>query len=145
MIDLNQLGASEILALTIIGEARGESIQGQVAVGSVIRNRVNHNSHSYTTECLKPKQFSCWNKDDPNYPMLIDLAEQIFNGQYLTDPYLVQCQYVAEGIVEDKILDNTHGAVNYMTTDLFFSTNKPSWAVNVTNAKTIGNQIFFNI
>lgn len=145
MIDLTKLSDLEILTLTIIGEARGEPIQGQVAVGSVVRNRVNRYHSSYVVECLKPKQFSCWNKNDPNYQMLIELAEELVNDQYFTDPYLVQCMYVAEGITSNQVLDNTHGALNYMTTDLFFSKSKPSWAMNVTNAKTIGNQIFFNV
>ena len=145
MTNLKALGEDEILGLTIIGEARGELIQGQVAVGSVIRNRVNAHKTIYQTECLKPKQFSCWNADDPNYPMLIELADKLLNGQYITDRYLVQCMYVAAGIVGDEILDNTHGAQYYMTTNLYNSPSRPSWAVNVKSARTIGNQTFFNL
>jgi hypothetical protein len=145
MTNLKNLGEDEILGLTIIGEARGESIAGQVAVGCVVRNRTSHSKTTYSIECLKPKQFSCWNTDDSNYQMLTELADQLINGQFITDPYLKQCMFVANGIVENEILDNTHGSLFYMTTDLFFSPNKPSWAVNAKSAKTIGNQIFFNV
>jgi hypothetical protein len=144
MIDLNSLSSSEIVGLTIIGEARGQLIQGQVGVGSVIRNRVNLRKKTYHEICLEPFQFSCWNQNDPNYPLLTDLAEVLINGQFINDPYLKQCLYVASGIVENVILDNTNGAINYLSYSLFFSSRIPSWARNAKNLKTIGDHIFFN-
>src|SRR5258706_4631208 len=134
-----------MLGVIIIGVARSELIQSQVADGSVIRYRVNAQKTIYQTECLKPKQFSCWNADDPNYQFLTELADRLLNGQYITDRYLVQCMYVAAGIVGDEILDNTHGAQYYMTTNLYNSPNRPSWATNVKSARVIGNQTFFNL
>jgi spore germination cell wall hydrolase CwlJ-like protein len=145
MIDLSSLSPIEILGLTLIGESRGETIAGQVAVGCVIRNRANHNKSTYHEVCLAPKQFSCWNEDDPNRSLLVELAEQLINGQFITDPYLKQCMYVANGIVEGDLLDNTNGAMNYLTAQLFFDGKTPSWAKQAKNLKTIGNQIFFNV
>jgi len=63
----------DILARTLWGEARGESLAGQIAVAWTIRNRVNDGNakswwgEGYTGVCQKPYQFSCWNSTDPNY------------------------------------------------------------------------------
>lgn len=142
---LQSLSPAEILGLTIIGEARGEPIQGQVAVGSVIRNRLLSGDYqSYHDVCLEPKQFSCWNINDPNRSMLIELAEQLTNGQYVVDQYLKQCMFVATGIVDWKIIDNTRGATHYMTNHLFDS-KIVSWAENAKNINIIGHQTFFNV
>src|SRR5258708_4324171 len=110
MTNLKALGEDEILGLTIIGEARGELIQGQVAVGSVIRNRVNAHKTIYQTECLKPKQFSLMRINS----ITNNRSYRLINGQYITDRYLAQCMFVAVGIVGDEILDNTHGAQYYL-------------------------------
>lgn len=147
-MELTKLTSVEILGLTIIGEARGEPIEGQVAVGSVIRNRLHNNPtkyKSYHDVCLEPKQFSCWNEDDPNRVILIEYAEYLINGDgVMTDPYLKQCMFVALGIRDWNIVDNTKGALNYMTTKLFESDKKPSWAKNARNIREFGRQIFFN-
>lgn len=60
------------LAKTIYGEARGESIETMFAVGWVIRNRLQSGRHgkTYKDVVLQPKQFSCWNKSDPNYKVI---------------------------------------------------------------------------
>ena len=57
------------LAKTIYGEARGENVETMLVVGWVIRNRlcVKRHGSTYKDVVLQPKQFSCWNKDDPNY------------------------------------------------------------------------------
>lgn len=40
--DFGKLSPSEILALTLYGEARGESREGKIGVGTVILERVQH-------------------------------------------------------------------------------------------------------
>ena len=69
---LDNLPQIELVGLTLYGEARGEPIEGIVAVGCVIRNRVKFEGSFYAV-CLKPRQFSCWNQDDPNYSVLLNL------------------------------------------------------------------------
>ena len=60
------------LAKTIYGEARGENVETMLVVGWVIRNRLHlkHYGNTYKDVVLQPKQFSCWNKDDPNYKVI---------------------------------------------------------------------------
>ena len=140
---LDNLSSIEILGLTIIGEARGEPIHGQVAVGCVIRNRLLTSHKQYHDVCLAPKQFSCWNENDPNRVILLELAEKLLAGDKIRDAYLKQCLYVAKGIENWDIMDNTNGAVNYMTSDLFRA-RTVEWAKDATNIKIIGHHTFFN-
>ncbi len=144
MIELETLSEEEILSLTIYGEARGEKIEGQVAVGCVIRNRLERGDR-YQEICLKREQFSCWNTSDPNYSTLIELAEILNSGRNITNPAYQQCLWVAKGIIDDLIKDNTNGSKNYLTNDRFHN-NRPSWAKNLrSNPLEIGNQTFFSV
>lgn len=143
---LNSLSDIEILGLTIIGEARGERIEGQVAVGSVIRNRLQSGKNkTYHEVCLADKQFSCWNQNDPNRAVLVELAEMLSTGKFLTDAYYKQCMFVAKGIVGWHIMDNTAGSLHYLTNSIFSSEQKPIWALNAKNREQIGNHTFFNV
>src|SRR5690554_1214590 len=58
---------TDYLAKTIYGEARGENYESKLAVGWVIRNRVESKYYPDTYEevITQRKQFSCW--DDHNY------------------------------------------------------------------------------
>lgn len=146
---LEALSSTEILALTIIGEGRGEPIQGQVAIGCVIRNRLARSPAKYKNlgdVCLENKQFSCWNEDDPNRVFLLEIANKMMSGQPLSDAYLKQCVYVAVGIADWSIMDNTAGAVNYLTFNLFNSDRRPKWASNpIHDPITHGKQVFFSV
>lgn len=149
MVDLTALSDTEITGLTIVGEARGERIEGQVGVGSIIRNRLHSQPtkyQNYYSVCLEHKQFSCWNDDDVNRPYLMDLAERLITGLVLTDLYIRQCMYVAQGIVFLDILDNTHLSLFYMEKNLFASDKRPKWArLPKKDSILIGNHIFFNV
>lgn len=138
---LENLSNAEILALTIIGEARGEPIEGQVAVGCVIRNRCLTYKKSYHDICLEPYQFSCWNETDPNRVILDELAKYLINGQHIS---YRQCLWVASGIENFSINDNTAGATYYLTTR-FFTDNRPKWAKDARNQTTLGKQTFFSL
>jgi cell wall hydrolase len=132
-----------ILILTIYGEARGESIEGQIAVGCVIRNRVLQSSKNeiYRDICLAPKQFSCWNKDDPNYQILISLAEKMMSPIPDNSPIIRQISWIAVGIMNKAIVDVTGGSTHYMTSTLY-AENAVTWAYKMKVSKVIGNQTF---
>lgn len=143
-MDLSALSDLELLTLTIIGEGRGEPIEGQLAVGNVIMNRCKAYKDTVDKVVLKPSQFSCWNDGDPNKPYLLEMAEKLLVGQNI-DPQYKQIQWVAEGLIENRVADNTNGSLHYLTAKLFTSPNRPSWARTVIFAVTKGTQIFFNI
>ena len=60
----------KIVAMTILGEARGEGEPGQYAVACVIAERALKGGKTHSQICLKNNgkvwQFSCWNPKDPN-------------------------------------------------------------------------------
>ena len=145
---LDNLSPSEVFGLTIIGEARGEPVEGQIAVGNVVRNRMNFNPAKYKTYkdvCLEEKQFSCWNLNDPNYTFLLDLGEKLIMGQgSLLDSYFKQCMYIAKGVEGYQMRDNVNGCRYYMTKTLF-DTERPIWAKAARNIFRIGNHVFFNV
>ncbi len=51
----------QIIALTLLAEARGEGIEGMEAVAMVIKQRMANRKQTASQVCLAPKQFSCWN------------------------------------------------------------------------------------
>ena len=51
----------EIIALTLLAEARGEGVEGMEAVAMVIKQRMVNRKQTASQVCLAPKQFSCWN------------------------------------------------------------------------------------
>jgi N-acetylmuramoyl-L-alanine amidase len=142
-VTLTNLTDQEALTLTLFGEGRGENIAGLVAIGAVIRNRLHSGKYpSYKAVVLAPKQFSCWNTTDPNYQILIEHAKQMLSGSPSNDPYFQRCAWVARGIMEWILFDETRGAEFYMTSKLFLSSDCPSWARKLRNIVTIGSQVF---
>jgi hypothetical protein len=145
---LVSLSPAESVGLTLIGEARGEPIEGIIAVGSVIRNRLHtlgSKYGSYPEVCFADSQFSCWNSDSSERPMLLDLAVKMIHDEGINDPYLVQCLFIADGIVNDKLIDNTRGATFYMVSTLLNSIKAPSWSKARKNDIVYGHQTFFSL
>src|SRR4051812_25123549 len=103
--EINRLNELDILALTIYGEARGETIEGQIAVGNVIRNRVVALKKTYRDICLADKQFSCWNTNDPNYIILGEAAYRL-NNLGTIDTTFNQIMWIAKGLMRNEIKDN---------------------------------------
>lgn len=69
----------EIVAKTLLGEARGEGYAGMYAVACVIQQRVINRHKTAKDICLKNNgktwQFSCWNPADPNFNKLNQLLK----------------------------------------------------------------------
>jgi spore germination cell wall hydrolase CwlJ-like protein len=64
MFATSALGATseQIIAATLLGEARGEGLEGIYAVGTVIAQRSIDRKITPAAVCLQKKQFSCNNK-----------------------------------------------------------------------------------
>lgn len=122
----------ETAARTVWGEARGESQEGRVAVARVIVNRWRADS-SATLEavCRKPKQFSCWNADDPN-------AHKARDVQW-DDATLRACLSAVLEALDPKRPDPTHGSKHYHVTNM-----QAWWASGRTPVVTIGHHHFYN-
>jgi N-acetylmuramoyl-L-alanine amidase len=127
--------AADILARTIWGESRGEPEAGKVAVTAVICNRAQAQKAQWglTVEqvCQKPKQFSCWNTQDPNFQQLNDVGPD--------DAIFASCLSLARRALAGQIADPTQGATYYCNLNVV----KPNWAANMQQTVVIRNHTFF--
>jgi len=130
---------TDILARTIYGEARGESISGMEAVASVVLNRVavsKRRGHYWWGDdvsevCRKPLQFSCWNRNDPNYRLVKNVSEN--------DVVFCICKRVAARATAGLLEDNTCCATHYHAKNVW-----PVWARGKIPCAEIGRHFFYN-
>lgn len=128
----------DVLARTLWGEARGEGERGMHAVANVIMNRVEHAQkkgrfwwgNNIIQVCQKPYQFSCWNRDDPNFKKLLEVDER--------DLYFVSSKRIARRAVFEALSDITNRATHYHSASI-----KPYWAKGRTPETQIGQHIFY--
>jgi spore germination cell wall hydrolase CwlJ-like protein len=129
----------DVLARTLCGEARGESLVGQIAVAWTIRNRVNDGKakswwgEGYAGVCQKPYQFSCWNRNDPNFAYLSG-AKQIPFREF------AQAQIAADLVIAGKVPDPTRGATHYFATSM---PKPPTWERGAKRTFLLGHHVFF--
>lgn len=134
----------QLLALTLYGEARGESRDGQIAVGSVILERVDHRGWDGDTikeVCLMPWQFSCFLPSDPNSGDLAIIALN-FDARFSCSYALRACWVVATGLI-DGTIERTpeiaaHHVCQYCTTAV-----NPDWKTKMTRVATVGHHEFY--
>ena len=122
-----------IAARTVYGEARDQPFRGQKAVAHVIRNRAvsgkDGPDHSIAAAALRHRQFSAWNRDNPNREKALaaDVSDAAFRRAL---------HAVLEALDEN---DFTKGAEHYHARWI-----KPEWAVGHTPVAEIGDHIFYN-
>lgn len=100
----------DTMARTLWGEARGEPIEGQIAVAWVIRNRAENGrwwGRDIEGVCRKPWQFSCWHDQpgirlpsldkNPRFSDLKNLCREVLEGKY-TDPTMRSDHYCTTAV-----------------------------------------------
>ena len=116
----------ECLALNIYHEARGERVEGQIAVAQVTMNRVKHDEWG-STICkvvYQPKQFS-WT--------------HIIKDQTPKDSKAWRkAKIIARDVMIGNVEDPTMGAVYYHANYV-----NPNWAEYMDLSKVIGNHLFY--
>jgi len=126
--------ATDVVARTIWGEARGEGAEGMQAVANVIVNRANRPGWwgtDFVSVCQKDGQFTCWNTGDPNLIKLLAVDA--------SDPAFAAALEIATAAVSGDLPDITGGATNYFNPRVVL----PSWAAAMTETAVIGNHAFF--
>ncbi len=137
-----KLNDKQTLALTLWGEARGEPVEGKIAVANVVRNRMKARNQTAKEVCLAAKQFSCWNGGDRNGQEVAMAATiMLLGGSIVPKAQLKECEWIADGILVDVVNDNIKGADHYMTLECYRLT-RPSWASKMKVIATIGHHIF---
>jgi N-acetylmuramoyl-L-alanine amidase len=134
----------EALGLTLYGEARGERVEGKIAIACVVRNRINAKRYGKDAKavCLAPWQFSCWKPGGgpENYETVIDAVRNRKRGT--EGPILRECMWIAEGVLDNRVRDTVRGSTHYMTRALWES-KPPKWAIGRTPVIGIGSHVFF--
>lgn len=150
-VELRQaLSPLHVVAATIWGEARGESVIGRAAVGSVIQNRVAaqrpHWGLTAKAVCLAPSQFSCWMPSAglANYESTIDAARAFHRG-HVAGQVSRECIDLAVAIVAGRLEDVVAGATHYLTRHLFESDCPPGWAAGKLPRADIGAHVFLKV
>lgn len=144
----------DALALTLFGEARGEPVEGRVAVGSVIRNRVQtprRFGQTFAAVCHQRAQFSCWFRfgGEENYRLMYAMATALIGHQQLPVSGAAleiyeETRYVAEGIADGRIRDRVRGATHYYAPGAMVPKGRvPDWAVGLTPVAAVGGHLFF--
>lgn len=132
--ELRKLSDVDLLSRCIWGEARGERIDGRLAVAHVVLNRVRAQSYyggSIKDVILKPRHFSCFNANDQNLSKILNLTP--------SSPDLSFCRAVAELALQDGLTnDPTQGATHYHTVNV-----NPSWAPKLRFLCRIGSHLFY--
>lgn len=122
-----------VMAQTIWGEARGESNEGQYAIGHVIKNRFDSNkwfsADSLEGVCKKKWQFSCWNEDDPNKEKMEKLTQEDIKD------FIEIANNVLDGSKESNVGKATHYYADYI--------KEPKWAEGKTPITKIGVHHFY--
>ena len=130
----------DILARTIWGEARGETLTGKEAVANVVLNRLKTAQrrgkmwwgNSIIDICQKPMQFSCWNENDINRKKLLAVTE--------ADQQFAICQRIARRALNGVLPDHTFGADHYHEASIM-----PDWAESRVATVTIGHHVFYQL
>lgn len=130
----------DTLARTMWGEARSEGTIGLQAVACVILNRVTTAQvkggmwwgNNIIQVCHKPYQFSCWNKDDPNFRKLLAVGAE--------NLHFAAALRIAQRAVHAPVDDITFGADHYHADYV-----KPYWARYETPVCVIGRHVFYKL
>lgn len=125
----------DVLARTLWGEARGEGRRGMQAVANVIMRRVQFPrwwGRDVISVCRAPWQFSVWNPDDRNLPLLLAVDKR--------DREFRVALEVAEQAIGGQLADITNQADHYHTHAV-----QPLWSRGQTPVATLGNHRFFRL
>ena len=120
--------------MTIWQEARSESMEGKIAVGHVIRNRMRRRYNSDGTVAgtvLRPYQFSGWNVSDANR-----IPSARINDD---DPLVRDCQEAWRRSATEN--GGAGDAVLYCNLDIL--PRRPQWAILANEVAKIGRHTFY--
>lgn len=146
---LFNLSGHGLVVVTLWGEARGEPIEGQIAVAQVIQNRLKSGrwGDTYHEVLGRWAQFSClWPElGGLNYQSVLDIAGVIDRGENVGEHsnqqrLLEQLEWVTMGVLSGTVMDNTSGATHYFVPSIV----RPSWAKEPgVRTATIGRHEFW--
>lgn len=127
------------LSVLIYGEARGESLQGKIAVAYTVVNRAKNKTLCQVA--LAPKQYSIFNNNPELRAAAVSLHLEPKQKNKLDNKSWAQSLAVAELVMKKAVKDPTNGATHYVA---YKSLNYiPTWTRKFTIVAKIGNHTFF--
>lgn len=118
----------QIIALTLLAEARGEGVEGMEAVAMVIKQRMANRKQTASQVCLAPKQFSCWNGKSS------DNLRHLWQSPAAPDAIKVVRRFDE---LDPAVIDY---ADHYCTVNI-----QPFWAIVQVPVVVIGNHTFYRL
>jgi len=119
-----------IVALTILGEARGETFEGMAGVASVIQTRTIERKQTPSQVCLASKQFSFWNGK----------VSESSKRKLLATRQGKDALYLADLVLHKQMPDIVKGANHYHAVSV-----SPRWARDARLVATIRNHKFYRL
>ena len=119
-----------IVALTILGEARGETFEGMAGVASVIQTRTIERKQTPSQVCLASKQFSFWNGG----------VSESTKRKLLATTQGKNALYLADLVIHKQMPDIVKGANHYHAISV-----APKWARDARLVATIRNHKFYKL
>lgn len=132
--------ATEVLALTLWGEAAGRPVRAMEAVAAVVMTRVRlaaqpdgpaHLGRHVAAVCRAPFQFACWHPGHPRQRALAELPAGADLGP---------CRRVAARALAGALPDPTGGATHYHAAECL-----PRWALGRVPVAEIGGLVFYRL
>jgi N-acetylmuramoyl-L-alanine amidase len=134
----------DILARTIYGEARGEFYHQSggftpfISIANVVMNRLkapNRFGNTISKICQKRFQFSCWNKNDPNFSVITTVCKD-------GNPLFEWIYHTAEQVSHGHWPDITFGSNHYYSISM---ASPPKWAIGRPLQVRIGRHLFYKL
>ena len=119
-----------IIALTILGEARGETFEGMAGVASVIQTRTIQRKQTPSQVCLSPKQFSFWNGG----------VSEATKKKLLATAQGKNALYLADLVIHKQMPDIVKGANHYHAVSV-----SPKWAKDTKLVAVIKHHKFYKL
>ena len=119
-----------IVALTLLGEARGETFEGMAGVASVIQTRMIERNQSAKQVCLSTKQFSFCNGG----------VSESTKRKLLATAQGKNALHLADLVIHKQMPDIVRGANHYHAISV-----SPKWAKNTKLVATIRNHKFYRL
>jgi N-acetylmuramoyl-L-alanine amidase len=142
----------DALAVTLIGEAAGEAIEGRIAVACCVRNRVRADlgndgrpdwwGEGYRGVVWARAQFSCWwpYQGFENHARIAALALELAAGRVpaASAAMVDECRAIAEAVILGRFGDRVGGCRHYHAKNA-----RPPWARGVAPAVVVGKHVFY--
>lgn len=140
------LTEEKCLATMIYGEARGENLEGQIAVAYTARNRAGKaQNKTVCSVVLAPKQYSIFNDNPALRAAAMNPHIEPVQKNTIDQESWQNAIKVAQDVMRDQVDDPTNGATHYLAPKLMAIKKYrfPKWSFEYKMVAHIGNHKFY--